>query len=130
MSDTLPNTGYGSACSLVSADVFTRSHWLFFVRSVLPFLALYCRRCYTDVRVAKRNRRAPNLRSPLALVPSAILVPTEIDGVPVYMHPSDSHAQRRVGPDTPQWKLPRSDWPVILQCVDQGETYRQIASSL
>ena len=36
--------------------------------------------------------------------------------------------QRRPGPDTPQWKIPRAEWPVVLRCVDQGETYRQIAS--
>jgi hypothetical protein len=36
--------------------------------------------------------------------------------------------QRRPGPDNPQWKIPRAEWPVVLCCVDQGETYRQIAS--
>ena len=37
-------------------------------------------------------------------------------------------AQRRPGPVQAQWKIPRSVWPEVLRRVDQGETYRQIAS--
>jgi DNA invertase Pin-like site-specific DNA recombinase len=35
--------------------------------------------------------------------------------------------QRRPGPDHPQWKIARSQWPALLHRVSQGETYRQIA---
>jgi len=37
--------------------------------------------------------------------------------------------QRRPGPDHPQWKIPRAQWPAVLRRVGQGETYRQIAGS-
>jgi DNA invertase Pin-like site-specific DNA recombinase len=37
--------------------------------------------------------------------------------------------QRRPGPDHPQWKIPHAEWSHVLRRVDQGETYRQIASS-
>ncbi len=30
--------------------------------------------------------------------------------------------QRRPGPETPQWKIPRSEWPTVLWLVGQGET--------
>jgi hypothetical protein len=76
-----------------------------------------------------RIRRAPGLRSPLAFVPESVLIPAEIDGTRVYMHEHIAEVQRRPGPSTPQWKIPRSEWPVVLQRVDQGETYRQVASS-
>ena len=35
--------------------------------------------------------------------------------------------QRHSGPDNPQWKIPRSEWPIVLRHVEQGESLRQIA---
>ena len=35
--------------------------------------------------------------------------------------------QRHLGPDNPQWKIPRSEWPVVLRRIEQGESLRQIA---
>ena len=32
--------------------------------------------------------------------------------------------QRRPGPDNPQWKIPRSEWPLVLRRIGQRETYR------
>ncbi len=75
-----------------------------------------------------RNRRATGLRSPLAFVPESILIPAEIDGVPVYIHEHITEVQRRPGPANPQWKIPHSEWPSVLRRVEQGETLRQIAS--
>lgn len=74
-----------------------------------------------------RNRRAPNLRSPLAFVPLDLLISSDVDvfankQVPV------SDTQRRPGPDNPQWKIPYTEWSEVLRRVGQGETYRQIAS--
>ena len=71
-----------------------------------------------------RIRWAPNLRSPLAHVPLDVLLLPDTDDIPFDI----SIAQRRPGPDNPQWKMPRSDWPTILQLIDQGESLRQIAS--
>lgn len=36
--------------------------------------------------------------------------------------------KRRPGPNNPQWKIPRSEWPAVLRRVDQGEIYQQITS--
>ncbi len=74
-----------------------------------------------------RNRRAPNLRSPLAFVPQNVLIPAEIDGIPVYLREHVVEVQRHFGPDKPQWKIPRSEWPSVLRRVEQGESLRQIA---
>jgi len=76
----------------------------------------------------RRNRRATSLRSPLAFVPESVLIPAEIDGVPVYMHEYVAEFQRRPGPANPQWKIPYSEWPDVLRRVEQGEPLRQIAS--
>lgn len=70
----------------------------------------------------------PNLRSPLAFIPESILIPAEIDGTPVYLHQHMPEVQRHLGPDNPQWKIPRAEWPAVLHRVAQGDTYRQIAS--
>jgi hypothetical protein len=76
----------------------------------------------------ERNRRVPGLRSPLALVPESVLIPAEIDGVVVYMHPPAPGEQRRPGPENPSWKIPHSCWSDVLQRVARGETLRFIAS--
>ncbi len=78
--------------------------------------------------VSWRNRRATGLRSPLAFVPESVLIPAEVDGVPVYIHEHISEVQRRPGPSSPQWKIPYSEWPNVLLRIDQGEPLRQIAS--
>src|SRR6266852_5523549 len=83
------------------------------------------RKCICYALFLERNRQAPNLRSPLALVPVDVLLLPDTDNIPVDI----STAQRRPGPDTPQWKIPHSEWLVVLQRVEQGETYRQVASS-
>ena len=77
--------------------------------------------------IFERNQRVPNLRSPLAFVPQRVLIPAEIEGTPVYLHEHVAEIQRHSGPDNPQWKIPRSEWPSVLQRVEQGEMYRQIA---
>ena len=78
----------------------------------------------------KRNRRVSSHRSPLALVPLEVLLSPDVQGssVDVGMSALASQPQRRPGPANPQWKIPRSAWPEVLRRVDQGETYRQIAS--
>ena len=55
----------------------------------------------------------------------------------MYRHPtfslseqpdSPSLSQRRPGPDNPQWKIPRAEWPNVLRRVEQnGEPLRQVA---
>ena len=57
-----------------------------------------------------------------------MLIPAEIDGVPVYMHEHLTEVQRHPGPSNPQWKIPQFEWPDVLRRVKQGETLRQIAS--
>jgi len=42
---------------------------------------------------------------------------------------SERRTQRRPGPANPPSALPRSEWPTILERIDQGESYRQIAQS-
>ena len=37
--------------------------------------------------------------------------------------------QSQPGPDNPRWKLPPSEWPKIVERVDQGESLQQIAVS-
>jgi Homeodomain-like domain len=56
------------------------------------------------------------------------VIPAEIDGVSVYRHEHIAEIQRRPGPSHPQWKIPHAEWPNILRCIEQGETFRQIAS--
>lgn len=46
----------------------------------------------------------------------------------MYLHQNMPEAQRHSGPDNPQWKIPRSEWSVVVRRVEQGETYRQIAT--
>ena len=36
--------------------------------------------------------------------------------------------KRRPGPAKPRYAIPRSDWPNVVRCVEQGETLRQVAS--
>jgi hypothetical protein len=38
-----------------------------------------------------------------------------------------SRLQRHQGPEHPRWKIPTSEWPTVLQRVDQGEPLRKIA---
>jgi hypothetical protein len=58
----------------------------------------------------------------------APLFPSDEDDGPAENGRAASGIQRRPGPDNPQWKIPRSEWPTVLRRVGQGETYRQIAS--
>ncbi len=57
-----------------------------------------------------------------------MLIPAEIDGIPVYIHEHIAEAQRRPGPSHPQWKISYLEWPDVLRRVEQGESLRQIAS--
>ena len=80
-----------------------------------------------------RNNRglglvAPNLRSPLALVPLNVLLSSDIDDNQEGINREVRTSQRRPGSADIQWKIPRSERPVILQLVDQGESLRLIAS--
>lgn len=75
-----------------------------------------------------RIRWAPNLRSPLALVPVEVLLLPDTDDNQVDISIIAPDSQRRPGPAQVQWKIPRSVWPEVLHRVDEGETYRQIAS--
>src|SRR6266480_3169979 len=36
--------------------------------------------------------------------------------------------QRRARPDNQQWKIPPSEWPLVLARIDQGESLRKVAS--
>src|ERR1019366_3510494 len=88
------------------------------------------------MKLLKRNRRATNHRSYLALIPLEKLFPGRND-ILVYKHPTFYLAdqpdlppllQRRPGPDNPQWKIPSSEWPTVLRRVEQnGEPLRQVA---
>ena len=35
--------------------------------------------------------------------------------------------QRRPGPDDPHWKIPVTEWPLVLERIDQSETLRKVA---
>ena len=63
-------------------------------------------------------------------MPLEVLLSPDVQGCSIDVGKSAlaSQSQRRPGPANPQWKIPRSEWLVVLHCVDQGETYRQIAS--
>ena len=52
-----------------------------------------------------RIRWAPNPRSPLTFVPESVLIPAEIDGIPVCLHEHILDVQRRPGSSTIQWKI-------------------------
>ena len=39
---------------------------------------------------------------------------------------SETRKQRRPGPATPTYAIPRSEWPTILERIKQGESYRLI----
>ncbi len=56
------------------------------------------------------------------------LFPSDEDEIAAENGRAPLEKQRRPGPDHPQWKIPRSEWPAVLRRVSQGETYRQIAS--
>jgi hypothetical protein len=86
--------------------------------------------------LSNRNRRATSHRSYLALIPLEKLFPGRND-ILVYRHPTfyledqsdfPSLPQRRPGPDNPQWKIPSSEWPIVLRRVEQNkEPLRQVA---
>lgn len=61
-------------------------------------------------------------------MPLDLLIVSDRDDLLAENGISISGTQRRPGPDNRQWKIPRSEWPVVLHRVGQGETYRQIAS--
>lgn len=73
-------------------------------------------------------RRAPNLQSPLALVPLDKLFPSDEDEISAEKGRAPLEKQRHPGPDHPQWKILRNEWPAILRQVVQEETYRQADS--
>jgi len=70
----------------------------------------------------QRNRRASIHLSPLASVPSAILLTGSISSIPPLA--------RHVNPPVPPLKIPRSAWHSVVQRVAQGESLRSIARSL
>ena len=83
--------------------------------------------------IVRRNRRASIHRSHLSLVPLEKLFPGRNDLL-VYGHPNidlpdtSSLPQRRPGPDDPHWKIPATEWPIVLHRIDQGEPLRKVAS--
>jgi DNA invertase Pin-like site-specific DNA recombinase len=52
--------------------------------------------------------------------------PTTSQPIPLYP-PSKLRAQRRPGPIKPRYGVPRSEWPIILRRVEQGESLRGVA---
>ena len=78
----------------------------------------------------RRNRRATSHRSHLWLIPLEKLFPGRTD-ILVYSfssYQSESVSQRRPGRDDPHWKIPVSEWPTVLQRVEQkSEPLRQVA---
>jgi hypothetical protein len=60
--------------------------------------------------------------SPLASVPSALLLADSITSIPP--------AVRHVNPPVPPLKVPRSAWHNVVQRAAQGESLRSIARSL
>ena len=81
----------------------------------------------------ERNRRASNHRSHLFLVPLEKLFPGRNDLL-VYRHPNtdlpdtSSLPQRQPGPNDPHWKIPATEWHIVLHRIDQGEPLRKVAS--
>src|SRR5450631_3142201 len=83
----------------------------------------------------RRNRRATNHRSYLALIPLEKLFPGRNDII-VYRYPTfylsdqsdaPSLLQRRPGPDNPQWKISPGEWPTALRRAEQNrEQLRQV----
>ncbi|HEY7420189.1 MAG TPA: hypothetical protein VH593_33740 [Ktedonobacteraceae bacterium] len=73
-------------------------------------------------KLPKRNRRASIHLSPLASVPSGMLLAGSISSIPPIAH--------HVTPPVPPLKIPRSAWPTIVQRAAQGESLRSIARSL
>ena len=62
-------------------------------------------------------------------MPVDVLLTPLDDGISVDIHMLTSGSQRRPGPVKPHYDIPRAEWPEVLRRVDQGETYRHIASS-
>ena len=66
-----------------------------------------------------------------------VLIPLEKlffvrDDMPVYKRPPYQTEprilpQRRARPDNQQWKIPPSEWPLVLARIDQGESLRKVA---
>jgi hypothetical protein len=73
-------------------------------------------------KLPKRNRRASIHLSPLASVPSALLLTDSISSIP----PAAQH----VTPPIPPLKIPRSAWHAVVQRAAQGESLRSIARSM
>lgn len=67
----------------------------------------------------RRNRRESNSLSPLWWVPQSALLLSAVKSIP----PKHPH----VNPPTPLYKVPRVEWPRIVQRVAQGESLRQVA---
>ena len=74
------------------------------------------------LKASWRNRRASIHLSPLASVPSALLLAGSISSIP----PVAQH----VNPPVPPLKIPRSAWHTVVQRAAQGESLRSIARSL
>ena len=70
----------------------------------------------------RRNRRASNSLSPIAVIPLEKL----LSG-----HVSTSLPQKpkHVNPPIPLFRIPRSEWTQVVRHVAQGESLRQIARS-
>src|SRR5437588_11272292 len=87
----------------------------------------------TIVQIVEQNRRASTHRSHLSLIPLEKLFPGRND-ILVYRHPNidlpdtSSLPQRRPGPDDPHWKIPATEWPIVLHRIDQGEPLRKVQS--
>ncbi len=94
---------------------------------------------------SQRNRRATSHRSRLGLIPLEVLC-NHGNNILVYSVQSNDLAsdnpfdkalsnpqilpfpQRRSGSDNPQWKIPPSEWPIVVRRVVQNkEPLRQVA---
>ncbi len=79
--------------------------------------------CYLASKQAswRRNRRESDSLSPLRWVPQSVLLVSTVEIV----SPKHPH----VNPPPPPFKVPRTEWPRVVQRVAQGESLRQVARS-
>ena len=75
-----------------------------------------------DSSKQERNRRAFSSLSPIAAIPLETLLSGRVIPFPV-------RQPQHVNPPLPLFKIPRSEWPQVVQRVAQGESLRQIARS-
>jgi hypothetical protein len=83
----------------------------------------------------RRNRRASNRRSHLARIPLEKLCSGRGDLLVYQEHAATSSTEadpfsfaldHPQAVPNPRWKIPPSEWEIVLQCVEQGESLRHI----